>query len=93
MEQWWHGNLQQNVRALMILLHVGCVELDTQDVTFGRFLEGLNDDHYSYCLRPIKGNYSHQRWLKGPVIPLTKADRVDYVALILQRIFKFLQLE
>lgn len=25
-EQQWHGNLQQNARALVILLQVGCVE-------------------------------------------------------------------
>jgi hypothetical protein len=38
-EQWWHGNLQQNARALVILLQVGCIEPDTRDVTFGGILK------------------------------------------------------
>ena len=45
------------------------------------------------CLRLVKGNRGHQRRLEGPVNILTKADRACYVALILQRILKFLQLE
>jgi hypothetical protein len=28
-EQLWHGNLQQDACALVILLQVGCVEFDT----------------------------------------------------------------
>jgi hypothetical protein len=60
-EQRWHGNLQQDTRALVILLQVGYVEPDTQDVTFGGIFEGLNNDQYSCCLRPIKGSRGHQR--------------------------------
>jgi len=92
-EQRWYGNLQQDARALVILLQVGCVEPDTRDVMFGGIFEGLNDEQYSYCLRPIKGSRGHQRWLEGPVNTLSKADRADYVAVILRRILKFLQLE
>ncbi|KAG0620048.1 hypothetical protein M758_4G185300 [Ceratodon purpureus] len=92
-EQRWHGNLQQDARALVILLQVGCVEPGTRDVTFGGIFEGLNDNQYSCCLRPVKGSRGHQRWLEGPVNPLTKAARADFVALILQRILKFLQME
>ena len=92
-EQRWHGNLQQDGRALVILLQAGCVEPDTRDVTFGGIFEGLNDDQYFCCLKPAKGSCGHQRWLQGPVNSLTKADRADYVALILRRILKFLQLE
>jgi hypothetical protein len=91
--QWWHENLQQNARALVILLQVGCVKHDTRDVTFEGIFEGLNNDQYSCCLRPIKGSRGHQRWLEGPVILLSKADRADYIAVILRRILKFLQLE
>jgi hypothetical protein len=44
LEQRWHENLQQDARALVILLQVGCVEPNTRDVTFGGIFEGLNDD-------------------------------------------------
>ena len=93
MEQRWYGNLQQDARALVILLQVGCVEPGTRDVMFGGIFEGLNDEQYSYCLRPIKGSRGHQRWLEGPVNTLSKTDRAHYVAVILRRIHKFLQLE
>ena len=77
----------------MILLQVGCIEPDTRNVTFGRIFEGLSNDQYSCCLRPIKGNRGHQRWLVGPFNSLSKADRVNYIAVIFRRILKFLQLE
>jgi hypothetical protein len=77
----------------VILLQVGCVEHDTRDVTFERIFEGLNDDQYSCCLRPIKGSQGHQRWLEGPIHSLSKDDRADYIAIILRRNFKFLQFE
>jgi hypothetical protein len=92
-EQRWHGNLQQDTCALVILLQVGCVELDTRDVIFGGIFESLNNHQYSCCLRPIKGSRGHQRWLEGPVISLSKADRADYIAVIFRWIIKFLQLE
>ena len=50
-------------------------------------------DSNSCCLKHVKGSRGHQRWLEGPVNTLTKVDRADYVALIIQRILKFLQLE
>ena len=53
-EQRWHENLQQDARALVILLQVGCVESGTRDVTFGGIFEGLNDDQYFCCLKPAK---------------------------------------
>jgi hypothetical protein len=84
-KQRWHGNLQQDARALVILLRVGCVEPDTRDVTFGGIFESLNNDQYSCCLRPIKGNRGHQSWLEGPLISLSKADRADYIAVIFRR--------
>jgi hypothetical protein len=92
-EQRWHENLQQDARALVILLQVGCVEPGTRDVTFGSIFEGLNNDQYSCCLRPIKGSRGHQRWFQDPVVLISKADRADYIAIILRRILKFLQLE
>ena len=60
-DQRWYGNLQRDARALVILLQVRCVEPDTRDVTFGGFFEGLNNDQYFCCLKPIKGSRGHQR--------------------------------
>ena len=77
----------------MILLQVGCVEPGSREVTFEGCFEGLNDDQYYCMVRPIKGSRGHQRWLEGPVNPLTKADRADYVAATIKRILKFLQME
>lgn len=92
-ERRWHGNLQRDARALVILLQVGCVEPGTREVTFEGSFEGLNEDHYFCQARPIEGSGGHQRWLKGPVNPLTKAQRADYIANTVGRILKFLQME
>jgi hypothetical protein len=89
-KQKWHENFKQDARALVILLQVACVEPDTRDVTFGSIFEGLNNDQYSYCLRPIRRSRGHQRWLEDPVISISKADRADYIAIVLRRILKFL---
>lgn len=89
----WHGNLQSNARALVILLQVGSIESSSKEVTFEGCFEGLNDDQYSCCLRPVKGSNGHQRWLEGPVNLLAKEDRADYIATTVQRILKFLQVE
>ena len=59
MEQRWHGNLQGDARALVILLQVGCVEPGTQEVTFEGSFESLNEEQYTYCVRPIRGNTGH----------------------------------
>ena len=77
----------------MILLQVGCVEPGNREVTLEGCFEGLNDEQYYCMVRPIEGSRGHQRWLEGPVNPLTKADRIDYVAATFKRILKFLQME
>jgi len=59
-EQCWHGNLQRNAQALVILLQVGCVESDSHEVTFEGCFEGFNDDQYYCMVKPIKGNRGHQ---------------------------------
>ena len=92
-EQRWHGNLQQDARALVILLQTGCVEPNSREVTFEGSFEGLNDDQYYCMVRPIKGSRGHQRWLEGPVNPLTKAERAEYVGNTIKRILKFLKME
>ena len=92
-ENRWHGNLDRDARALVILLQVGCVEPGTHDVTFEASYEGLNEDQYFCMMRPDRAGKGHQRWLKGPVNPLTKAERAEYVAKTIGRILKFLQME
>ena len=89
----WHGNLDKDARVLVILLQVGCIELGTHDVTFEGTFEGLNEDQYFCLVKPSREDEGHQRWLKGPVNPLTKAERADYVANTMRRILKFLQME
>lgn len=92
-ERRWHGNLDINARALVILLQVGCVEPGTRDVTFEATYEGKNNDQYFCMVRPLEGSRGHQRWLEGPVNPLTKAERANYVAATIKRILDFLQME
>jgi len=69
------------------------VDPGTQEVTFEGSFEGLNDDQYYCIVRPIKGSCGHQRWLEGPVNPLTKADRAEYVIATVKQILKFLKME
>ena len=92
-ERRWHGNLDADARALVILLQVGCVERGTREVTFEASYEGKNKDQYFCMVRPVEGSRGHQRWLEGPVNPLTKAERAEYVAATIKRILKFLQME
>lgn len=93
-EQHWHGNLQKDARALVILLQVGCVESDTHDVTFKGCFEGLNHLQYMYCMsKPIEVGRGHHHWLEGPVNHLPKEGRADYVANTIRRILNFLQME
>jgi hypothetical protein len=77
----------------VILLQVGCVEPGSRDVTFEGCFEGLNDEQYYCTAKPIQGSRGHQRWLEGPVNPLTKEDRAEYVAATVKRILKFLKME
>ena len=89
-ERRWHGNLDANARSLVILLQVGCVEPGTRDVTFEATYEGLNRDQFA---RPMEDMSGHQRYLKGLVNPLTKAECSSYVAATIKRILDFLQME
>ena len=78
----------------MILLQVGFVEPDSRDVTFEACFDGLNSDQYKHCLpEPIKGSCGKRSWLEGPINPLTKANRVEYVATTLKCFLNFSQIE
>ena len=90
LENRWHGNLQRDARALVILLQVGCVEPGSREVTFEGTFEGLNDEQYLYMVRPIRGSPGHSRWLKGPMNPLARANHAEYMAATIRQILKFL---
>jgi hypothetical protein len=55
--------------------------------------EGLNEDQYHNVSRPIEGSVGHRRWLEGPVNPLARAQRADYIAFTIRRILRFLHME
>jgi hypothetical protein len=92
MEQRWHGNLQEEARALVILLQVGSVEPGGHDVTFHGHFQGLNSDQYRGTNPPKEGDSGHHRYLDGPVYPLAKDQRAAFVASTLQYILEFLEM-
>jgi hypothetical protein len=89
-EQLWNGNLQDDARALVILLQVGSVELGGHEVTFQGHYQGPNLDQYRETSRPRAGDHGHHRYLDGPVSPLPRDQRAAFVALTLHRILEFL---
>jgi hypothetical protein len=94
LEQRFHGDLQKDARALVILLQVGCVEPGTREVMFEGSFEGLNKDQYFCCMsHPLRGSPGHHRFLRGPVNSLARSDRADYIAVTIKRILKFLEME
>lgn len=92
LDQLWHGNLQDDAQALVILLQHGSLEVGGRDVFFEGCFEGSNKEQYFCMVRPIKDSPGHQRWLKGPVRPLPRIERTAYVARIVQRILEFLEM-
>ena len=65
-----------------------------REVSFEACFEGLNIDHYKYCLsKSIKRSHGYGYWLEDPVNTLTKANRAEYVATTVKRILSFLQIE
>ncbi len=59
LNQLWHGNLQEDAQALMILLQHGSVESVGRDVFFEGCFEGLNMDQYFCMVLPIEGSLGH----------------------------------
>jgi hypothetical protein len=84
-EQFWHENLQDDARALVILLQVGSVEPGRHDITFHGHYQGPNLDHYRRISR-------HHLYLDGLVYPLLRDQRAAFVAATLQRILEFLEM-
>ena len=72
------------------MLQVRYVELGTRDVTFEATYEGSNKDQFA---RLVEGMPGHQRYLKGPINPLTKVKRSSYVAATMKRILDFYLME
>lgn len=92
LHQIWHGNLQADARAMVILLQVGSVEPGGREVTFQGYFEGLNNDQLMYCLVPIQGGRGHTRFLEGPVEPLMQYERDAYIGHTIRRIIRFLRM-
>jgi hypothetical protein len=91
-EQLWHGNLQDDARALVILLQIGSVEPKGHEVTFHGHYQGSNLNHYWGTSWPWKGELGHHWYFDGPINPLLRNQRAAFVATILQRILEFLEM-
>ena len=91
-DQLWHGNLQEDAQALVILLQVGSVEPGGREVTFQGFFEGPNSSQLRGISPLVAGSRGHTRYLHGPVHPLSRDQRAAYVAATVQRILEFLRM-
>lgn len=89
-DQLWHGNLQPDARAMVILLQVGSVEPGGREVTFQGYFEGLNSDQTMYCPVPVRGGGGHTRFLRGRVEPLVQYERDAFIGYTVRRIARFL---
>jgi len=90
-DQPWHGNLQRDARALVILLQVGSLEPEGPKVTFQGCFEGSNIEQY-FGFFPVEGSRGHNRWLNDPVHVLSREQRATYVADTVRRILEFLRM-
>ena len=88
-DQPWHGHLQRDARALVILLQVGSLEPGGPEVTFQGCFEGSNIEQYA---RPVEGDCGYNQWLNGPVHLLIKEKRATYVPNTVHCILSFLQM-
>jgi hypothetical protein len=91
-DQLWHGNLQEDSGAMVILLHVGIVEPGDHEITFQGHFQGSNADQYRGTNTPIQGGLGHYWYLNGPVYPLSRDQRAAYVAATTQQILEFLEM-
>jgi hypothetical protein len=91
-EQIWHGNLQEDARALVIVLQIGSVEPGGREVTFQGIFEGLNSDQVMQQNLLTPRSIGHGRWLEGPIHPLSTDQRSAFITRALQRMFEFLRM-
>jgi hypothetical protein len=91
-DQFWHGNLQEDSQAMVILLQVGSVEPGGHEVTFQGHFQGRNANQYQETNSPSQGGLGHYRYVSGLVYPLSRDQRAAYVATTIQRILKFLEM-
>ena len=78
MDQLWHGNLQEDSWAIVILLQVGSVELRDHEVTFHGHIQGPNMEQYWRTNSPRQGDLGHYRYLSRHVYHLSKDQRTAY---------------
>jgi hypothetical protein len=90
-KQPWHGSLQPDARALVILLQVGKLEPSGPEITFQGCFEGLNMEQY-FGFLPVEESRGHNRWLSDPVQSLSRDQRTIYIAETVRRILDFLQM-
>jgi hypothetical protein len=89
-DQFWHGNLQEDSQAMVILLQVGSVEPGGHEVTFQGHFRGPNVDQYGGTTSPSQGGFGQYQYLNGPIYPLSRDQRIAYIATTIQRILEFL---
>jgi hypothetical protein len=69
-DQLWHGNLQEDSRAMVILLQVGSVEPEGHEVTFHGHFQGPNVDQRKNP--PKQDNPDHYQYPSRLVHPLSR---------------------
>ncbi|KAG0576639.1 hypothetical protein KC19_5G095800 [Ceratodon purpureus] len=85
----WHGSLQNDARALVIILKVGSVLARRPEYLFEKCFEGLDVDQVTHPV--TKDGIGHHRWLEGPMQHVWQLDRASLVTTILQRILEFVK--
>jgi hypothetical protein len=90
-EQLWHGNLQDDAWALVILLQVGSVEPGGHEMIFHGYYQGSNLDHYRGTIQPQERERGHHWYLDGLVYPLPRNQWAAFVAVTLQRILGYVE--
>jgi hypothetical protein len=77
---------------MVILLQVGSVELGGHEVIFQGHFQGPNANQYRGKTSPSQGGLGHYRYLNRHIYPLSRDQRVAYIATRIQRILEFLDM-
>jgi hypothetical protein len=91
-DQLWYGNLQEESRAMVILLQVGSKEPGGHEVTFQDHFQGPNVDQYRGTTSPSQSGLGHYRYLNAYVYPLSRDQQAAYVTTTIQQILEFLEM-